>query len=156
MPLQVWSLPNGKPAVAGSLGDTVRSCSGSRSSPFSSSAIWSATSCCRPTGRRPTRSAGSGRNRESRRALISHTLTYTAAFIPALIWIGLEIGAGWAVGVGALVAIPHLLQDDGRALDAYMREVKESASDPPPGLRLAVDQTGHFIALFLLALLTTV
>ena len=99
---------------------------------------------------------GLGPNRESRRALISHTLTYTAAFIPALVWIGIEIGAGWAVGVGALVAIPHLIQDDGRVLDAYMREVKHVSDNPPPGLRLAVDQTGHFIALFLLALLTTV
>ena len=97
---------------------------------------------------------GLGRDPVSRRALLSHTLTYTAAFIPALIWIGFEIGAGWAVGVAALIAIPHLLQDDGRALDAYMREVKGVGDDAPPGLRLAVDQTGHFIALFLLALLT--
>ena len=37
-----------------------------------------------------------------------------------------------------------------------MREVKHVGDNPPPGLRLAVDQTGHFIALFLLALLTTV
>ena len=97
---------------------------------------------------------GLGPNRESRRALISHTLTYTAAFIPALVWIGFEIGAGWAVGVGVLIAIPHMLQDDGRALDAYMRDVKGVGENPPPGLRLAVDQTGHFIALFGLALLT--
>ena len=98
---------------------------------------------------------GLGPDPESRRALLSHTLTYTAAFIPALIWIGAEIGAGWAVGVGALIAIPHLLQDDGRVLDAYMRGFKGVGENPPPGLRLAVDQSGHFIALFLLALLTT-
>ena len=97
---------------------------------------------------------GLGRDRVSRRALISHTVTYTAAFIPALVWIGIEIGAGWAVGVGVLIAIPHMLQDDGRALDAYMRDVKGVGENPPPGLRLAVDQTGHFIALFGLALLT--
>jgi hypothetical protein len=97
---------------------------------------------------------GLGPDPASRRALISHTLTYTLAFVPALIWIGAEIGAGWAVGVAALVAIPHLLQDDGRAVDAYMRSVKGVGDSPPPGLRLAVDQTGHFIALFLLALLT--
>ena len=98
---------------------------------------------------------GLGRDPESRRALISHTLTYTAAFIPALIWIGAETSAARAVGVGALVAIPHLLQDDGRVLDAYMRSVKGVGENPPAGLRLAVDQSGHFIALFLLALLTT-
>jgi hypothetical protein len=99
---------------------------------------------------------GLGPDRESRRALLAHTLTYTAAFLPALIWIGAEIGAGWAVGVGALVAIPHWLQDDGRVLDAYMTKVKNIGDNPPPGLRLAVDQSAHFIALFLLALLTTV
>jgi hypothetical protein len=98
---------------------------------------------------------GLGRDPESRRALISHTLTYTAAFVPALIWIGAETSAARAVGVGALVAIPHLIQDDGRVLDAYMRSVKGVGENPPAGLRLAVDQSGHFIALFLLALLTT-
>jgi hypothetical protein len=97
---------------------------------------------------------GLGRDSVSRRALISHTITYTAAFIPALIWIGTEIGAGWALGVAALVAIPHMLQDDGRVLDLYMRDIKGVGDTAPPGLRLAVDQTGHFIALFLLALLT--
>jgi hypothetical protein len=97
---------------------------------------------------------GLGPDPESRRALLSHTLTYTIAFIPALIWIGAEIGAGWAVGVAALIAIPHMLQDDGRALDAYMRRVKGVGENPPAGLRLAVDQSGHVIALFLLALLT--
>src|SRR5262245_55599462 len=97
---------------------------------------------------------GLGHDPESRRALVSHTLTYTAAFIPALIWLAFEIGVGWTIGVAALIAIPHLLQDDGRMLDAYMRTVKHVGADAPPGLRLAVDQTGHFIALFLLALLT--
>jgi Protein of unknown function (DUF3307) len=96
---------------------------------------------------------GLGHDRDRRRALLSHTATYTLAFVPALIWLATDIGVGWAIGVGALVAIPHLLQDDGRALDAYMREVKGVGEDPPPGLRLAVDQSGHFIALFLLALL---
>ena len=47
-----------------------------------------------------------------------------------------------------------MLQDDGRALDAYMRDIKHVAENPPPGLRLAVDQSGHMIALFGLALLT--
>lgn len=99
---------------------------------------------------------GLGSDPESRRALLSHTVTYTAAFIPALVWLAIEIGAGWAIGVGALIAIPHMLQDDGRALDTYMRSVKGVGDDAPAGLRLAVDQTGHFVALFLLALLTAV
>jgi hypothetical protein len=98
---------------------------------------------------------GLGPDPESRRALLSHTATYTLAFVPALIWIGIELGAWRAIGAGVLVAIPHLLQDDGRVLDAYMRSVKGVGDNPPPGLRLAVDQSGHFIALFLLALLIT-
>ena len=31
------------------------------------------------------------------RALSAHVATYTLAFVPALIWIGGELGAGWAV-----------------------------------------------------------
>lgn len=96
---------------------------------------------------------GLGRDPEKRRALLSHTATYTLAFVPALIWIAGDIGAGWAVGTGALIAIPHYLQDDGRVLDTYMRDFKGVGDDAPAGLRLAVDQSGHLIALFLLALL---
>jgi Protein of unknown function (DUF3307) len=99
------------------------------------------------------KTGGLSHDPESRRALISHTVTYTLAFVPALIWLATDIGVGWAIGVGALVAIPHMLQDDGRALGGYMREVKGVGDDAPAGLRLAVDQTGHFITLFLLALL---
>jgi hypothetical protein len=95
---------------------------------------------------------GLGSNRESRRALISHVATYTLAFAPALIWLATDIGA-WAIGIAALIALPHLVQDDGRLLDAYMRRFKQIGDDAPPGLRLAVDQTGHFLMLFLVALL---
>ena len=38
----------------------------------------------------------------NRRALMLHSLTYTAAFIPVLVWIGIESGAGVAIGVAAL------------------------------------------------------
>jgi Protein of unknown function (DUF3307) len=96
---------------------------------------------------------GLGRDRESRRALIAHTATYTLAFVPALIWIGIDVSVGWAIGAAALVALPHMFQDDGRLLDAYMRDVKGVGDDAPAGLRLAVDQSSHFISLFLLALL---
>lgn len=96
---------------------------------------------------------GLGGNRESRRALLSHTLTYTAAFLPALVWLATDIGA-WAIGVAVLIAVPHMVQDDGRLLDAYVRHVKGVGSEAPSGLRLAVDQSGHAVALFLLALLT--
>jgi hypothetical protein len=86
----------------------------------------------------------------SRQSLLSHTVSYTMAFVPALIWLATDIGA-WAIGVGLLVAVPHMIQDDGRLLDAYMRRVK-GVEPVPGGLRIAVDQTWHFVALFLLAL----
>ncbi|HEX6228053.1 MAG TPA: DUF3307 domain-containing protein [Solirubrobacterales bacterium] len=95
---------------------------------------------------------GLGSNPRSRRALVSHIATYTLAFVPALVWLATDIGA-WAIGIGALIALPHLVQDDGRLLEAYMRRFKQVGEDAPPGLRLAVDQTGHLLALFAVALL---
>jgi Protein of unknown function (DUF3307) len=95
---------------------------------------------------------GLGSSRESRRALLAHTATYTLAFVPALIWLATDIGA-WAVGIGALIALPHMVQDDGRLLDAYARRVKKVDQNAPAGLRLAMDQTCHILALFLTALL---
>ena len=45
-----------------------------------------------------------------------------------------------------------MLQDDGRLLDAYMRRVK-GVEPKPGGLLIAVDQSWHVLALFLVALL---
>lgn len=90
---------------------------------------------------------GLGRDPLRRRALVNHVITYTAAFLPALVWIGLETDAAWAVAIGLVIAIPHLIQDDGRLLDAYMARVKGLAKTSS-GLRVAVDQSFH--ALFLL------
>ncbi len=95
---------------------------------------------------------GLGPDPESRRALREHVLVYTLAFVPALIWLATEIGA-WAIGAAVLIAVPHMIQDDGRLLDAYVHRVKGLGGAAPSGLRLAVDQTGHAIALFLLSLL---
>ncbi len=95
---------------------------------------------------------GLGPSPESRRALLAHTATYTLAFVPALIWLATDIGA-WALGVAALIALPHMIQDDGRLLDAYMRRFKRVQGQPPGGLRLALDQSFHMVFLFLLALL---
>ncbi|HWB68593.1 MAG TPA: DUF3307 domain-containing protein [Solirubrobacterales bacterium] len=97
------------------------------------------------------KAGGLGGDPESRRALLSHTLTYTLAFVPALIWLSTDIGA-WALAVALLIAVPHMVQDDGRLLDAYMRRVKK-APPTPGGLRLAVDQTWHVVVLFLIAVL---
>jgi hypothetical protein len=74
------------------------------------------------------------------------------AFVPALVWIGLELDALRAVEIGLVVAIPHLVQDDGRLLDAYMAQVKGLAQTSS-GLRVAVDQSFHVLFLFGTALL---
>jgi len=95
---------------------------------------------------------GLGPSPESRRALLAHTASYTLAFVPALIWLSTEIGA-WAIGVAALIALPHMVQDDGRLLNAYMRRFKRVQGEPPGGLRLALDQSFHMLFLFALALL---
>jgi Protein of unknown function (DUF3307) len=95
---------------------------------------------------------GLGPDPQARRALISHITTYTLAFVPALIWLAGEVGA-WAVGVGALIAVPHLVQDDGRALGVYVARVKHADGRANPGVTAAADQAFHFLALFLTALL---
>jgi hypothetical protein len=95
---------------------------------------------------------GLGSDPVSRRALVSHIATYTLAFVPALIWLADDIGAS-AIGIGALVALPHMVQDDGRLLTAYMLKVKHTDPRANPGVAAAADQTFHILALFLTALL---
>jgi hypothetical protein len=95
---------------------------------------------------------GLGSDPVRRRALLSHIAVYTAAFIPALVWIGLERNLAWGMATGAIVAIPHMIQDDGRLLDAYMAKVK-GLSQTSSGLRVAVDQSFHVVFLFGTALL---
>jgi hypothetical protein len=90
---------------------------------------------------------------ERRRALGSHVATYTFAFLPALIWIGLETEPWRAMLAAVVIAVPHLIQDDGRLLDAYMRRVKGPGAVESRGLRIAVDQTFHVAALLGTALL---
>ncbi len=95
---------------------------------------------------------GLGRDPVHRRALASHVLVYTAAFLPALVWIGLEYDALRAVLIAIVIAVPHFVQDDRRLLDAYMTRVKGLAVTSP-GLRVAVDQSFHALFLFGTALL---
>jgi hypothetical protein len=97
---------------------------------------------------------GLGRSSDARRALMTHTFTYTCAFVPALIWIGMSIG--WkAVIIAAAIALPHLIQDDGRLLGGYVRRVK--GVDPVLGHTIAafVDQAFHLVALLGAALLVS-
>jgi hypothetical protein len=95
---------------------------------------------------------GLGPDPRARRALLSHIASYTLAFLPALIWLADEIGA-LAVATAALIAAPHLVQDDGRLLTMYMIRAKHTDGSNIPSVAAAVDQTFHFVALFLTALL---
>ena len=90
---------------------------------------------------------------ERRRALVSHVTTYTLAFLPALVWIGLELSWWRAILAAVLIFVPHLIQDDGRLLDAYMGRVKGPDSVASGGIRIACDQCFHILTLFGLSLL---
>jgi Protein of unknown function (DUF3307) len=99
---------------------------------------------------------GLGRDRTSRLALFSHVSVYTLCFVPALIWVGSETGALAAVGLAAVIFLPHLVIDDGRLLNVYMLRVKRTAAPPPAGLTASVDQGLHLICLWATALLAVV
>jgi hypothetical protein len=87
------------------------------------------------------------------RALLTHVLTYTLAFVPAFVWLWGAIGA-WTIGVAALVAVPHLIQDDGRLLVWWIRTVKHSDEIESGGwLWTTIDQSFHVVTLFGIALL---
>jgi hypothetical protein len=94
---------------------------------------------------------GLGPDPVRRRALGTHIVTYMFCFLPALVWIAAEGGLDRAVLAAIVIAVPHWVQDDGRLLDLYMAAVKGTA-DSSPGLRIAVDQSFHAVALFLTAL----
>jgi hypothetical protein len=99
--------------------------------------------------------AGLGPDPIARRALSLHILTYTAAFIPALVWIAPHAGAA-TIALVAIIAVPHLIQDDGRLLESYMRVVKHRDPEPGDPVTAMVDQSFHVVALFLTALLAGV
>ena len=96
---------------------------------------------------------GLGGDPVRRRALVSHIATYTLAFVPALVWLADDIDAAAAVGIGALIAVPHLIQDDGRLLSAFVRRVKGETALTELPVVAQVDQSFHTVALFLTALL---
>lgn len=98
---------------------------------------------------------GLGRDPVRRRALFGHVAVYALCFVPAAIWIGDELSAAAAIGLVALVAVPHLVQDDGRLLTAYMARVKDAHAEPGTLLFTMVDQSFHVVALFLTALLAS-
>jgi hypothetical protein len=92
---------------------------------------------------------------EGRRALGLHVATYTLPYIPVLIWIAADRSVGRAVLVALVVAVPHVLVDDGHFVRVWLRQVKHSP-DPAPSLRLMVDQSFHVVCLLGAAVVATV
>jgi hypothetical protein len=90
----------------------------------------------------------------ARRALAAHVLTYTLAFVPAFIWLWDDLGPG-VLALAALVAGTHFVQDDGRALMVWARDVKRTDPVEHPAVFAAADQSLHAVVLLGLALLTT-
>ena len=95
---------------------------------------------------------GLGSDPERRRALLAHILSYTVAFVPAFVWLAEDLEALAIVGVVAGVALPHMVQDDGRLLGRYMTVVKKADPGENPSVAAAVDQSFHLITLLLLAI----
>ena len=87
-----------------------------------------------------------------RRALFSHVTTYTLAFVPALVWMAEDMGAG-TLWVAAAIFLPHVIQDDGRLLTWFVYRVKGCTDETAPVVFKPVDQTFHILTLFGLAVL---
>jgi Protein of unknown function (DUF3307) len=94
---------------------------------------------------------GLGPDPVARRALATHVSTYTLAFVPAFVWLWDSLGAG-TLAVAAVIAGTHLIQDDGRVVDAYMRLIKHTSTEERPLVAVMVDQTFHGLLLFAVAL----
>jgi hypothetical protein len=97
---------------------------------------------------------GLGRDSAARLALITHVSVYTLSFVPAFIWLsddGLSVGGAILVALG--IFVPHVVQDDGRLLSAYIRSVKGCDEESEQEIFTAVDQSLHLIALFVTALI---
>jgi hypothetical protein len=88
----------------------------------------------------------------SRRALLTHVTTYTIAFLPVLVWIGIRLDLPIALIAGVLVFLPHLVVDDGRIVVGYVRRVKR-ADVRNLGLLSSVDQSFHVLSLWAVAIL---
>ena len=91
-----------------------------------------------------------------RRALFGHVGTYSIAVIAACLWIAGHRPVWLTALAGALIALEHLVQDDGRLLAAYCLRVKGLDIIKSPGVGVWVDQSFHILALFGAALLLTV
>jgi hypothetical protein len=99
------------------------------------------------------KAGGLGRSAESRRALAAHGCSYIAAYVPALVWLSRDLSALGVLAVAVAIIVPHVLQDDARALNAYARGVKGLDPVAAPLPLLLLDQSLHLVMLFALALL---
>jgi len=88
----------------------------------------------------------------ARRALLSHIATYTLAFLPCLVWLW-HSDKAWVLALAAVIAFPHMVQDDGRLLTAYAKRFKKADIQRDALLAYALDQAFHVLALFLTALI---
>ena len=95
---------------------------------------------------------GLGVDDESRRALFHHGLTYMAAFVPALLGVARRTSLPRALGVAALIGLPHMAIDDGRLVNAYMTKVKRTPADVDADLTARVDQSMHLVCLWVAAM----
>jgi hypothetical protein len=89
-----------------------------------------------------------GEGSDARRALVNHTLTYTAAFVPALLGVARRTSMTRALGAAALIALPHIAIDDGRLVNSYMTRVKRTPADVDADLTSRVDQSMHLVCLW--------
>jgi hypothetical protein len=88
-------------------------------------------------------------DRPARRALFTHVTIYTLCFIPGLVVAELGVELVWVIPA---IFLPHLIQDDGRLLQTYMKRVKRLDPKENLAVSIAVDQTFHLLALLVLAL----
>jgi hypothetical protein len=95
---------------------------------------------------------GLGRDRRARKALLSHVLSYTLAFVPAMVWLGSDLGAGGVALLAVGLYVPHMVQDDGRLLTAYIGTIKGCSAASTREVFTPVDQSFHLITLFATAL----
>jgi hypothetical protein len=95
---------------------------------------------------------GLSRNRIARRALFTHVTVYTLSFAPAIAWVAGHTSA-LALGLVPLIFLPHLIQDDSRALIAWNRRIKGGSPGPGDPVYMAIDQSFHVVVLFATALL---
>ena len=97
---------------------------------------------------------GLGRDPTARRALLAHVSTYTLAFVPAFVWLLAEdVSIGLVAAIAVLLFVTHLVQDDGRLLDQYIRHVKHTEAASHPTVTAALDQSFHVVVLFGLSIL---